>query len=116
MKVAIGRSSRIPSDARNIVLKSDGIGRSTGCAPLRNRPSHASACTPDSPNPDATISLNTDLSMAPRRKSRSGRVYCDPVDGRVPDPMVDESDEPIAGGQIMHGTVGDVLVALFRPR
>jgi hypothetical protein len=30
MKVAIGKSSRIPSDARNIALKSDGIGRSTG--------------------------------------------------------------------------------------
>src|SRR6185295_6820514 len=70
----------------------------------------------DSPSPASTISLDGNLSMARPAAAVRGRRYFLRVGWCTPDPVVDEGAQPIARGQIVDRTVGDMLVALFGAR
>src|SRR5262245_42310050 len=72
---------------------------------------------------NATINLRADLSMAclaardtSRRKRRSGYAFRCLVCRCASNPVINEGSKPILRGQIVHRTVGDVLVALLGAR
>src|SRR5579885_137391 len=115
-KVAIGSMSRMPSEARRIASSAgdiDGARRVFSFESSIRTPPRVARQSPLLPRGighEQAVFCQAEGKCRLRRGFRGARRRL------AADPVVDEGGKPVARGKIVHGAVGDVLVALFGSR